>query len=43
MIKKQNKQYKKFLKNGCLPETKTSVDKFRNDCFNAINLAKKHT
>ena len=42
MIKKQNKQYKKFLKNGRLPETKTSVDKFRNDCFNAMNLAKKH-
>ena len=40
MIKKQNKQYKKFLKNGCLPETKTKVDKFRNDCFDAINLAK---
>ena len=39
-IKKQNKQYKKILNNGCLPETKTKVDKFRNDCFNAINLAK---
>ena len=41
MIKKQNNQYKKFLKNGCLPETKVRVDKFRNDCFEAINAAKK--
>ena len=40
MITKQNKQYKKFVKNGCLPETKVKVDKFRNDCFEAINLAK---
>ena len=40
MIKKQNKQYKTFLKNGCLPGTKKKVDKFRNDCFDAINLAK---
>ena len=40
MIKKKIKPYKKILKNGCLPETKTKVDKFRNDCFNAINLPK---
>ena len=40
MITKQNKQYKKILKNGCLPETKTKVNKFRNDCFDVINLAK---
>ena len=40
MLTKQNKLYKKFVKNGYLPETKVKVDKFRNDCFEAINLAK---
>ena len=40
MIKKQNRQYKNFTKNGCKPEDKCLVDKFRNDCFEAINKAK---
>ena len=41
MIKKQNKQYKKFLKHEHKSETKVKVDKFRNDCFEAINSAKR--
>ena len=41
MIKRQNRQYKKFKRNGSKPENKAAVDDFRNECFSAINTAKE--
>ena len=40
MIKRQNRQYKSFVKNGCKVEDKIRVGNFRNECFEAINKAK---
>ena len=42
MIKKQNRQYKNYVKNGCNTGKKVLVDKFRH-CFDATTKAKaKH-
>ena len=41
MIKKQNRFYKKFKRNGCKPEDKVIVDNFRNECFDVINKEKE--
>ena len=40
MIKRQNRQYKCYVKNGCKDGDKIRVDNFRNECFEAINKAK---
>ena len=40
MIKRQNRQYKSYVKHGCKADDKLRVDNFRNECFDAINKAK---
>ena len=42
LIKKQNRFYKNFQRKGCKPQDKEAVDNFRNECFNAINIAKEN-
>ena len=42
LIKKQNKFCKNFQRKGCKPQDKEVVDNFRNECFNAINIAKEN-
>ena len=41
LIKKQNRFYKKFKRNGCKPDDKVIVDNFRNECFDVINKEKE--
>ena len=40
MIRKQNRQYKNYIKNGCKAEDQIRVERFRNECFEATNKAK---
>ena len=40
MVKRQNRQYKNYVKNGCKIEVKILVENFRNECFEAISKAK---
>ena len=39
-IKRQNLQYKYFIKNGCIPADRFLVDKLRNQCLKATEKAK---
>ena len=39
LFKKHNKFYKNFKRKCCKPQDKEAVDNFRNECFNAINIA----
>ena len=41
-IKKQNRFYKNYKRNGCKPEDQVAVDNFRVECFNIINIAKQN-
>ena len=41
LIKRQNRQYKNFVRNGCQPTEKHLVENFRNECFTATNNAKR--
>ena len=41
MIKRQNRQYKNFVKNGCKPCERHLVENFRNECFTATENAKR--
>ena len=40
LIKRQNRQYKNFVRNGCQPTEKNLVENFRNECFTATKNAK---
>ena len=41
LLRKQNKIYKKYKKNGYKNEDKIIMDRMRNECFDAINNAKE--
>ena len=41
LLRKQNKIYKKFKKNGYKNEDKIVLDHLRNQCFDAINKSKE--
>ena len=40
LMRRQNKLYKKYKRNGFIPDDKVRVDTFRNECFQAINKSK---
>ena len=40
LMRRQNKLYKKYKRNGFIPDDKVRVDTFRNECFLAINKSK---
>ena len=40
LLKKQNRQYKAYVRKGCRTEDKIRVDKFREECFEATENAK---
>ena len=42
LIKKPNRFYKNYKRNGCKPEDQVAVDNFRIECFNIINIAKQN-
>ena len=42
LLRKQNKIYKKFKKNGYKNEDKVVLDHLRNQCFDAINKSKEN-
>ena len=37
MIKKQNRQYKNFVRNGCKNDDNSRVERFLTECFAAID------
>ena len=40
LMRRQNKLYKKYKRNGFIPDDKVRVVTFRNECFLAINKSK---
>ena len=42
LIKKQNRFYKNYKRNGCKLEDQVAVDNFRIECFHIINIAKQN-
>ena len=41
MLNKQNRMYQNYKKHGYKIEDKIRLDSFRNECYEAISLAKK--